>query len=168
MQTMMLFPNLFYLDLTGCGLVRLPENIGARLRNLNTLVVSWNSLRALPESITQLQRLEGLICSENDLMALPHDMTPLLPSIILIDFSGNRALPPQLQHRAREEADIAVLFEHARRFSRRARARAVALQLLCIRRYRRSELLNGFPRELVALVARALVADAADDPAWDF
>lgn len=124
LQIVLLFSHLTYLDLNACGLTHLPVEIGARLRNLQTLCVEFNNLEYLPESITQLGKLEQLFCRHNNLRTLPHDMTPLLTaSILLIDFTGNQSLPPPLERAVNDKASIEALFEHARTFQKGPRMR---------------------------------------------
>jgi Leucine-rich repeat (LRR) protein len=161
----LLFPHLRLLDVSHCAITSLPEEIGT-LRALTFLNASFNEIGALPDSITQLTGLCTLYCMSNRLRALPHDMTAMA-SLENVDFRRNPDLFLCGARRPRPE-QVPLFLAHALGHSRKRRACVAVLQMLCIRRFRRSELLNGFPRELVALVGRALVIGAENDAAWDY
>jgi Leucine-rich repeat (LRR) protein len=164
-REVLLFPFLKILDLSFCLISSLPDEI-SQLRALVHLDVSFNRLCVLPNSITRLYLLDTLECETNLLRALPHDMTGMT-SLIHIDFESNiDLLPCEAQCASLDQ--VPGFLRHTREHSRKRRAHAAAFQLLCARRFRRSELLNTFPRELVTLVARALVTKAMEDVAWDF
>ena len=58
--------NLSYLDLSSCGLLDLPENLGKQ-KNLTTCLLSNNRLTNLPYSMMELSNLKTVDLSQNEL-----------------------------------------------------------------------------------------------------
>ena len=75
-----------HLDLSVCGLNKLPTNI-AKLKNLEYLFLIGNSLEEIPDTISELRRLKILLLCDNDLRSLPMEIKRL--NLSLVDVSGN-------------------------------------------------------------------------------
>ena len=96
--------NLKSLDLDGCAISSLPEEIGT-LRSLRELNLSGNPLKALPDSIGQLSQLETLNLSGSSLKALPDSIGQLSQLETLnLDGSSLEALPDSIGQLSRLEA----------------------------------------------------------------
>jgi len=85
-----------HLDLRGCGLSVLPDEVLALADTLEVLDVSGNALVSLPDELAQLSRLHTVFASSNRLTALP----PVLGRLPLLDTLGVKAnriedVPPQ-------------------------------------------------------------------------
>jgi hypothetical protein len=76
-----------HLDLRGCGLTALPDEVLALADTLEVLDVSGNALVSLPDELAQLSRLHTVFASNNRLTALP----PVLGRLPLLDTLGVKA-----------------------------------------------------------------------------
>jgi hypothetical protein len=76
-----------HLDLRGCGLSALPDEVLALADTLEVLDVSGNALVSLPDELAQLSRLHTVFASNNRLTVLP----PVLGRLPLLDTLGVKA-----------------------------------------------------------------------------
>ena len=76
-----------HLDLRGCGLSALPDEVLTLADTLEVLDVSGNALVSLPDELAQLSRLHTVFASNNRLTALP----PVLGRLPLLDTLGVKA-----------------------------------------------------------------------------
>ena len=85
-----------HLDLRGCGLSFLPEEVLALADTLEVLDVSGNALVSLPDELAQLSRLHTVFASNNRLTALP-SVLGRLPLLDTLGVKANRIedVPPQ-------------------------------------------------------------------------
>ncbi len=91
------------LDLRGCGLTALPDEVLALADTLEHLDVSGNALTALPADLARFKRLKVLFCSDNRFTVLP-SVLGRCPSLDIVGFKANQiecvpadALPPSLR-----------------------------------------------------------------------
>lgn len=105
------------LDLRGCGLTALPDEVLALADTLEHLDLSGNALTALPPDLARFKRLKVLFCSDNRFTALPAVLGHC-PSLDTVGFKANQiecvpedALPPSLRWLILTDNRIAALPE---------------------------------------------------------
>lgn len=76
-----------HLDLRGCGLTALPDEVLSLADTLEVLDVSGNVLVSLPDELAQLSRLHTVFASNNRLTTLP----PVLGRLPVLDTLGVKA-----------------------------------------------------------------------------
>ncbi|GKZ73555.1 hypothetical protein AnigIFM50267_010485 [Aspergillus niger] len=81
------FETLQILDVASNALVRLSENEGLELPNLQSLAINMNRIQSLPD-VSSWQALLTLLAEDNSLSDLPHGLTGL-KNIRNVDFTGN-------------------------------------------------------------------------------
>jgi hypothetical protein len=103
------------LDLRGCGLAALPDEVLALADTLEVLDVSGNALGSLPDGLTRLTRLHTLFASSNRFTALP-PVLGRLPALDTMGFKANQiddvpaqALAPTLRWLILTDNRIAAL-----------------------------------------------------------
>lgn len=94
-------PQLRWLILTGNSIEAIPETIG-RCTKLQKLMLSGNNLKCLPESVVQLNRLELVRLARNDLEKPPMKLLQL-PNLRWVALSRNPFLKEFFEHASSED-----------------------------------------------------------------